>query len=118
MRRRGIKLRRLAHNSFLAQVAEINANKERLRRDVAYFVEICGMAVPSNHPGMLAMQEILSDPENARTLIMALPFKPPSEQLFDLIRRMERYRLEMYGAEVNPLLIGNEATLIGLHEHG
>lgn len=118
MRRRGVKQRRLAHNRFLAQVAEIKANKERLRRDVAYFVEVCGMTVPSDHPGMLAMQEILSDPEDARTVIMALPFKPPSKQLFDLIRRMERARLEMYGVSVNPLLIGNEASLIGLDEHG
>jgi hypothetical protein len=118
MRRRGAKQRRLAHNRFLAQVAEIKANKERLRRDVAYFVEVCGMTVPSNHPGMLAMQEILADHEEARTAIMALPFKPPSKQLFDLIRRMERYRLEMYGEQVNPVLIGNVTTLIGLDEHG
>ena len=118
MRRRVVKHHRKADAAFKAQIAEIKANKERLRRDLAYFVEVCGMTVPSNHPGMLAMQELLAERGDARTMILALPFKPPSKQLFDLIRRMERLRLEMYGERVNPVLIGNEATLIGLDEHG
>jgi hypothetical protein len=113
MRRRADKQRRAAHARFLEQVAEIEGSRERMKRDVRYFLEVCGLPQPSNHPGILALLEVLADPaerpwvlERLRGEIRAIPYKPPNPQFLDIINRMERERLKMYGNEVREMLVG------------
>lgn len=49
----------------MAQVAEIDRQKARMRADVRYFLEVCGMKQPSDHPGVLALLEVLAERKQA-----------------------------------------------------
>lgn len=103
MRRRWAKQRRQADERFKAQVAQINAHKERMRRDVAYFLEVLGWPKPSNHPAVLALVEL--QVEDMRTVIKALPFQPPNPAFFEQIQWMEKERENLYGNVVRTVLM-------------